>query len=158
MQITSSDKPSAASTVVIAIAGYLITIPLIYMFLVIWMAEPWDAYYWTGKPYWGLPMDRMHITTRFGFTGGLIGAIVAAWAWRSSTTVRFHCCYWSGLFSFSLSLVYVLQISRAAAGFYDGPQFRIAPHLSTFTVALGLILLITAIHLDRSPSARRPIA
>jgi hypothetical protein len=145
----ASDKPSAFGTILFAAAAFLFATIIVGAFADIWLPEA------TGEPeiLWEARDHRNSQVMWLAVAGGLAGAVFTGWAWRSPAPTRFKCCFWAGVGLLCLSLGYVCHIVRITAAGNERYDVWIAPLLSTFTVALGLVLIVTALVLDRA-SAR----
>ena len=77
-------------------------------------------------------------------------SIAVGFVWRCSRAVQFHVCFWSGIGIFAATLPLVLH---AVAIFRAGEprvQMYAAPCFIVFAVLLGLVLLMSALCLDRA--------
>jgi hypothetical protein len=135
------------SAALFSIATFVVGLCIIAAYADIWLPEPSGPDDTLYTP-WSAPHRRESDVIWIATTGAFAASIFAAYAWRSPASVRFHCCFWSGLGLLCLSFAYVRHIMKitTTGGGYD---VWIAPLLSAFTIALGLVLLLTAMFLDR---------
>ena len=77
-------------------------------------------------------------------------AIAVGFVWRSPRVVQFHACFWSGLSVLGLTLLLVTHIMAATRDGDGRYELQAAPYFVTLATTFGLILLMTALCLDRS--------
>ena len=129
-----------------AIAAFPVAGFVAAAFALTWLPEAIEDYY---EGFY----RREGFVAWIALAGGLAGCLYAGWAWRSPKPKRFHYCFWAGLSLLCLDLAYIRHISnmRVTEERYD---VWAAPLVSSVVAALGLILLLTALILDRaSPTA-----
>lgn len=94
----------------------------------------------------GYPFDHP-----FGLPALLVAciAIELGFVWRSSRSVQYHVCFWAGLGVLAATLLLTTHIMAANRAGEVRDDFLGAPCFIAIATAIGLILLLTALCLDR---------
>ncbi|HSI12302.1 MAG TPA: hypothetical protein VK961_09675 [Chthoniobacter sp.] len=96
---------------------------------------------------------------------GCLGAVIAAWTWRSSREVRYHIALAAGIGLLVVTFLHVRSTMQKAwhevwAGevrnrlVYEDTAVIQTPWMALIGIAAGLMLVLTALYLDRLPQRR----
>lgn len=82
-------------------------------------------------------------------------AIAVGFVWSSSRIVQFHTCFWSGIGVLAATLLLVIRIMAEIRDGDGRYEVQAAPLFISIATTFGLILLITALCLERPDSRTR---
>lgn len=159
-------RPSWWVAILFALVVAIFSLDLTAVFLTTWLSYPtppesadntaaFDAYFRAQE-------SRENLMIWCACAAGGLGAVVAAWSWRSSREVRYHIALAAGVGLLSVTFSHVRStmqdaLNQAASGEVQShladeaiKVFQI-PWTALIGITAGLVLILTALYLDRPP-------
>ncbi|RYD95303.1 MAG: hypothetical protein EOP50_08200 [Sphingobacteriales bacterium] len=152
MRIDISNRPSWLGTASFAAVIAILTFGLVAGLLATWTEQP------PRDDRWADANERQQAIVLWGGASAAVAAtLFAGWAWRAPSYIRFHAAFLAGLALLIVTYAYVRHMQHYLQTIEDvwppsqvGFGYLVSPTIAIYSTALALILIFSALYLDRS--------